>query len=92
MNDRILVKRDDPEGVTEGGLIIPENAKLKSRQGIIVAIGPGPYLKDSNKRRAMVFEPGQRVCWRGFNGEEVELDGEMHVMLREDEVEGFVDR
>jgi chaperonin GroES len=91
LNDRILVKRDEAEAVTEGGLIIPENAKLKSRRGIVMAVGPGPFLKDSPERRPIGLEPGQKVCWRGFNGEEVELDGVPHVMLREDEIEGIVE-
>ncbi len=90
-NDRVLVKRDDPENMTAGGLHIPENAKLKSRQGVIVAVGPGPFLKDSNEHRPLGLELGQRVCWRGINGSELEWNGEMHVMLREDEIEGVIE-
>ncbi len=90
-HDRILVKRDDPEAVTEGGLIIPENAKLKSRRGVIMAVGPGPFLKKSNKRRPLGLEIGQRVCWRGIHGEELELEGVQHVLLREGEIEGIIE-
>lgn len=91
LNDRILIKRDASEDKTEGGLVIPENAKLKSRRGTIIAVGPGPFLKDSDKRRAMVLEPGMRICWRGYSGEEVDIDDETYIMLREDEVEGIIE-
>lgn len=91
-HDRILVKREDSESVTEGGLIIPENAKVKSRRGEVIAVGPGPYLKGTNQRRAMVIEPGMTVCWRGINGEEIEINDEPYVILREDEVEGIVEK
>jgi chaperonin GroES len=90
-HDRILVKRDDPKAVTEGGLIIPDDAQAKSRHGTIIAVGPGPFMKGSDKRRPIGLEPGQKVCWQGLHGNEIELDGTPHVLLREDEVEGIVE-
>jgi chaperonin GroES len=90
-HDRILVKRAEAESVTEGGLIIPENAKRQSDRGEVVAVGPGPFLKDSNKRRPIGLEPGQVVCFRRFSGEEIELDGVKHVILREEDIEGIVE-
>lgn len=89
-HDRVLVQRDDPEGVTKGGLIIPENAKVKGRQGEVIAVGAGPYIKGTDKRRPMVIEEGMTVCWRGYAGEEVEINGDMYVLLREDDIEGIV--
>ncbi len=90
-HDRILVKRDDPKAVTEGGLIIPDDAQAKSRHGTVVAVGPGPFIKGTEKHRAIGLEPGQKVCWSGINGHEIELEGVQHVLLREDEVEGVVE-
>ena len=81
----------EAEGMTEGGLIIPENAKRQSDRGEVVAVGPGPFLKDSTERRPIGLEPGQVVCFRRFSGEEIELDGVKHVILREGDIEGIVE-
>jgi len=90
LNDRILVKRDEAEGTTDAGLIIPDDAKKKALQGEVIAVGPGPFIDGTEKRRAIGLEPGQKVCWEIARGTEIELDGVPHVVLQEDEIQGVV--
>lgn len=93
LHDNILVKRQEAEKVSAGGLYIPESRQLKSLFGEVLSVGPGRFLEGSSTaRRAIEVQPGQVVYFRGTSGQEIELDGEMgYVILREDEVEGVVE-
>jgi chaperonin GroES len=88
--DQILVRRTEPKSETEGGLIIPETAKLKSRHGAVLAVGSGRVLPNGQLRPIDV-KVGDVVYFRGVNGHEIELDGEKLVLLKEGEIEGLVD-
>jgi len=88
LHDQILVKRADAESVSAGGIIIPENAKRKSRHGEVLATGSGRVLKDGTVRPLDV-KVGDVVYFRGVSGQEVPYEGETYVMLREDDVEGI---
>jgi len=85
LNDRLLVKRTDSEETTSGGIIIPDTAKEKPLEGIVAAVGTGKLLKDGS-RRAPGLTEGDRVLFGKYSGDEVKLDGETHLILREDEV------
>lgn len=85
LNDRILVKRTDSVETSKGGIIIPDSAKEKPMEALIVAVGAGKALKDGS-RRAPTVAPGDRVLFGKYSGDEVKLDGEDHLILREDEV------
>ena len=89
--DQILVRRTEPKSETEGGLIIPETAKTKSRNGTVLAVGSGRVLSDG-KLRPLDVKVGDVVYFRGINGQEVEFDGETLVLLRESEIEGTEDK
>jgi chaperonin GroES len=83
--DRLVVKRTKEEEKTKGGIIIPDSAKEKPVEGTVVAVGNGKILKDG-KQRPLDVKAGDRVLFGKYAGTEVKIDGEEHVMLREDDV------
>ena len=92
LNDRVLVKRSDPEKTSKGGIIIPESRQIKSRFGEVLAVGPGHLNEETNERRPIEVKPGQVVFFRGTSGQEVDLNGEEgYIILRENEIEGVVE-
>lgn len=85
LHDRIVVKRFDGELKTKGGIIIPDTAQEKPAEGSVVAVGPGRALKDGSTR-ALEVKVGDQVLFGKYGGTEVELDGEPHVVMREEDV------
>jgi chaperonin GroES len=85
--DRIVVKRTQNEEKTKGGIIIPDSAKQKPVEGLVVAVGAGKTLKDG-KVHPVEVKAGDRVLFGKYAGTEVKLDGEEHVLLREDDLLG----
>lgn len=90
LKDRILVKRMGKQEVTKGGIIIPDSAKEKPIEALVVAVGPGYTLKDG-KVRPLLVEKGHRVLFGKYAGTEVTIEGEEHVILREEDVLAIVD-
>jgi chaperonin GroES len=85
--DRIVVKRTEHEEKTKGGIIIPDSAKEKPVEGKVVAVGSGKTLKDG-KVHPVDVKVGDRVLFGKYSGTEVKIDGEEHVLLREDDLIG----
>jgi len=85
LQDRIVVKRLEGEGTTKGGIIIPDTAKEKPIEGKVVAVGNGKILKDG-KVRPLEVKVGDTVLFGKYSGTEIKLDGEEHVLIREDDV------
>ena len=85
LHDRILVKRVEEEEKTKGGIIIPDTAKEKPIEGKVIAVGNGKRL-DDGKLAALEVKAGDRVLFGKYTGQEVKVDGEEHVLLREDDV------
>ncbi len=85
--DRIVVKRTQNEEKTKGGIIIPDSAKEKPVEGLVVAVGAGKTLKDG-KVHPVDVKKGDRVLFGKYSGTEVKIDGEEHVLLREDDLLG----
>ncbi len=85
LNDRVLVKRLESEEKTAGGLYIPDTAKEKPCKGMVVAAGPGECDEKGN-RVAMAVKKGDTVLFNKYAGTEVKLDGEDHLVLREDDI------
>jgi len=83
--DRVVVKRTPEEEKTKGGIIIPDTAKEKPIEGVVVAVGSGKILKDG-KSRPLDVKEGDRILFGKYAGTEVKLDGEEHVLLREDDI------
>ena len=89
LNDRVLIRRMDPEEKVKGGIIIPDTAKEKPLEGKVVAVGSG-RLDENGKRVPMEVKAGDRVLIGKYAGTEVKLDDIEHVILKEDEILGIV--
>jgi chaperonin GroES len=85
LHDRIVIKRLEGEQKTKGGIIIPDTAKEKPIEGRVVAVGNGKLLKDG-KLRPLEVKVGDVVLFGKYSGTEVKIDGEEHVLIREDDV------
>lgn len=85
LQDRIVIKRLEGESVTKGGIIIPDSAKEKPIEGRVVAVGNGKVLKDG-KVRPVDVKVGDVVLFGKYSGSEVKLDGEEHMLIREDDI------
>ena len=83
--DRILVKREEPSETVRGGIIIPDSAKEKPQEGKVVAVGPG-RVDENGKRVALELKKGDRILMGKYAGTEVKIDGEEHIIMREDDV------
>ena len=90
LHDRILVKRLDEETKTSGGLFIPDSAKEKPIQAKVIAVGAGKRDKDG-KIIALEVKAGDKVLFSKYSGSEIKIDGEEHLILREDEVLAVVE-
>jgi chaperonin GroES len=88
--DRILVKRVEGETKTAGGLFIPETAKEKPQQGVIVAVGQGK-LQDDGSLRKLEVKAGDKILFAKYSGSEVKMDGDEHLILREDDILGVIE-
>ncbi|MEM7416889.1 MAG: co-chaperone GroES [Gemmatimonadota bacterium] len=89
LQDRILVRRVEEEEKTAGGIIIPDSAKEKPADAIVVATGKGKVLDDGTIQTLDVAE-GDRIMFGKYSGTDVTLDGEDYVILREDDVLAIV--
>jgi chaperonin GroES len=89
LHDRMIVKRLAEEKQTKGGLIIPDTAKEKPQQGKVVAVGSGK--REDGKVFPLDVKAGDTVLFAKYAGSEFKLDGEEHLVLREDEVLGIVE-
>ncbi|MDD5245095.1 MAG: co-chaperone GroES [Syntrophorhabdaceae bacterium] len=83
--DRILVKRIEEEEKTKGGIIIPDAAKEKPQEGVVVAVGDGKIL-DNGQKAALQVKAGDKILFGKYSGTEIKIDGEEHLILREDDV------
>ncbi len=87
LQDRIIVKRIDEEETTKGGIIIPDSAKEKPQEGKVIAVGKGKVNEDG-KVQPLDVKKGDRVLFSKYSGTEVNLDGDEHLIIREDDVLG----
>ena len=89
LHDRVIVKRVEEEQVSRGGIIIPDTAKEKPIKGKGVAAGPGRRL-DNGEVRALTVKEGDVVLFSKYGGTDVKIDGEDHLILREDDILGIL--
>ena len=85
LHDRVLVKRLTPEAKSAGGIIIPDSAKDKPQEAQVVAVGEG-RRQDDGTLRAVSVKVGDKVLFGKYTGDEVKLDGEEHIVLREEDI------
>ncbi len=88
--DRILVKRVPEEEKTKGGIIIPDSAKEKPAEGIVVTVGNGKF-DDSGNRVALEIKEGDKVLFSKYGGTDVKIEGEDYLIMREDDVLGIIE-
>jgi chaperonin GroES len=89
--DRILVKRVDAEERTSSGLIIPDAAKEKPLEAHVIAVGAGRVTGDGSVR-AISVKAGDRVLFGKYTGDEVKIDGEDHIILKEEDILAIIER
>jgi chaperonin GroES len=85
IGDRILIKRLEGESTSKGGIIIPDAAKEKPQEAEVVAVGDGKLL-DNGERRKPQVQPGDRVLFAKYAGDEIKLAGDDHLIIRSDEI------
>jgi chaperonin GroES len=91
LHDRLLVKRVAEEEKSKGGIIIPDTAKEKPVEGKVVAVGNGKILEDG-KVRPLEVKKGDRILFGKYSGTEIKIEGEEHLILREEEVLAIIDK
>jgi len=91
LQDRVIVKRLAEEEKTKGGIIIPDTAKEKPGEGEVIAVGSGK-ADDKGKIRPLDVKKGDRVLFGKYSGSEIKVDGVDHIILREDEILGVIEK
>jgi chaperonin GroES len=91
LQDRVIVKRVEEEEKTKGGIIIPDTAKEKPMEGKVIAVGKGKLLEDGEVH-ALDVKAGDRVLFGKYSGTEVKIDGEEHLIMREDDILGVIEK
>ena len=90
LNDKILVKRLEAEDKTAGGILLPDTAKEKPRQGKVLSLGDGKLL-ENGKRAAFQVKEGDRVLFSSYAGNEIKVDGEEYLIMSEDDILAVID-
>ena len=90
LQDRIIVKRVQEEEKTKGGIIIPDTAKEKPIEGKVIAVGNGKVQEDG-KVRPLDVKAGDRVLFSKYAGTEVKIDGDEHLIMREEDILGVIE-
>jgi len=90
LHDRIIVKRLEEEEKTKGGIIIPDSAKEKPIEGRVIAVGDGKIMEDG-KKIPMEVKKGDRVLFAKYAGTEIKIDGEEHLMMKEDDILAIIE-
>ena len=90
LQDRIIVKRIEEEEKTKGGIIIPDTAKEKPIEGKVIAVGNGKVQEDG-KVRPLDVKAGDRILFSKYAGTEIKIDGEEHLIMREDDILGVIE-
>ena len=85
LHDRVIVKRVEEEEKTSGGIIIPDAAKEKPQQGKVLAVGKGKIL-ENGKVSPLAVKKGDRILFGKYSGQEIKIDGEEHLIMREDDI------
>jgi len=90
LGDRVLVRRLEAEDKTAGGILLPESAKEKPKEGIVVSVGEGRTL-DNGERSTFSVKKGNRILFTAYGGTEVKYDGQEYLIMREDDILGVIE-
>ena len=85
LGEKVLIKRVEVEGKTAGGIVLPDTAKEKPKEGKVIAIGDGRILKSGARAKVQV-KKGDRVLFSSYGGTEVRIDGEDYLLMSEDDI------
>ena len=85
LSDRVLIKRQEAGEKTKGGIILPDTAKEKPKEGTVISVGPGKLL-ENGQRATLSVKPKDRVLFSSYAGTEVKIDGDDYMILGEDEI------
>jgi chaperonin GroES len=88
--DRILVKRLEEQSKTAGGLFIPDSAKEKPMEALVVAVGNGK-IQDNGSLRKLEVKAGDKILFSKYSGSDIKIDGVEHLILREDDILAVLD-
>jgi len=91
LQDRVIVKRLEEEAKTKGGIIIPDTAKEKPIEGKVIAVGKGK-TSDDGKLIALEVKVGDKVLFSKYGGTEIKIDGVEHLVMREDDILGIIEK
>ena len=89
LHDRVIVKRIEEEDKSKGGIIIPDTAKEKPQEGRVAAVGPGRY--EDGKLIPLDVKAGDRIIFSKYAGTEIKLNGDEHLIMREDDILGIIE-
>ena len=90
IGDKVLVKRVEAEGKTKGGIVLPDSAKEKPKEGKVIAVGAGRQLKDGS-RAPFTVQKNDRILFSSYAGTEVTVEGEEYILMSEDDVLAVID-
>ncbi len=90
LGEKILIKRIEAEGKTAGGIVLPDTAKEKPREGKVIAMGDGKLLKNGERAKFQV-KKGERVLFSSYGGTEVKIDGEEYLLMSEDDILAIIE-
>ena len=91
LQDRVIVKRIEEEEKSKGGIIIPDTAKEKPQEGKVVAVGKGK-VNDDGKITPLDVKVNDRILFGKYSGTEISIDGEEHLIMREDDILGVIEK
>lgn len=91
LQDRVIVRRVEEEEKTKGGIIIPDTAKEKPIEGKVVAVGKGKVREDG-KVQPLDVKKGDRILFGKYAGTEIKIEGEEHLIMREDDILGVIEK
>ena len=91
LHDRVIIRRLEEEEKTKGGIIIPDSAKEKPLEGKVIAAGKGKIM-ENGEVRPLDVKAGDRILFGKYSGTEVKIDGEEHLILREEDILGVIEK
>jgi chaperonin GroES len=91
LQDRVIVKRIEEEEKSKGGIIIPDTAKEKPQEGKVVAVGKGK-MSDDGKITPLDVKVNDRVLFGKYSGSEINIDGDEHLIMREEDILGVIEK
>ena len=91
LQDRVIVKRIEEEGKSKGGIIIPDTAKEKPQEGKVIAVGKGK-VNDEGKLIPLDVKVNDRILFGKYSGSEINIDGDEHLIMREEDILGVIEK